>query len=158
MLRLADPKTSVTLIELFRERTRTVLIQDFANGGTLQGLLERRRGPLRESEVQLVMQKLTQGLNQLYQRKVIHRDINITNIMLHFKQLEPTEEELQDPELVKKMESKRKELVKDLTKVDFEVKITDYGLSRFLLKGERADTLCGKVEVMAPEAMEAGFD
>ena len=56
------------------------------------------------------------------------------------------------------MKLKRKELVKDLTKVDFEVKITDYGLSRFLLQGELADTPCGKAEVMAPEAMEPGFD
>lgn len=60
--------------------------------------------------------------------------------------------------MLAKLNLKRKDLVKDLTKVDFEVKITDYGLSRFLLKGESAETLCGKVEVMAPEAMEAGFD
>ena len=78
--------------------------------------------------------------------------------MLHFPELEPTEEELQDPELLTKMKAKRKQIVKDLTKVNFEVKITDYGLSRFLLKGERAETLCGKIEVMAPEAMEPGFD
>ena len=65
---------------------------------------------------------------------------------------------MQDPDLLAKLNLKKQNLVQDLTKVDFEVKITDYGLSRFLLKGERADTLCGKVEVMAPEAMEAGFD
>ena len=51
----------------------------------MQELLESRRTSLREPEVQLVMQKLTQGMNHLYERRVIHRDINITNIMLHFQ-------------------------------------------------------------------------
>ena len=53
---------------------------------------------------------------------------------------------------------KRKEFLTDLTKVDFEVKIADYGLARVLHKGELAGTPCGKAEVMAPEAMEPGFD
>ena len=51
ILQIADIETSVTLIEIFREEDQTILIQDFANGGSLNNLLDIRKAALPEAEV-----------------------------------------------------------------------------------------------------------
>ena len=57
----------------------------------------------------------------------------MNNVLLHFPELKPTEAELQDPQLLVKLEQKRQMLIEqDLSMVQFEVKIADYGLSRVL--------------------------
>ena len=71
------------------------------NGGTLSELIAyRKQAPLEEREVQLIIQKLAQCLNDIYEKNIMHRDINTNNVMLHFPDLEPTEDELQDPNLL----------------------------------------------------------
>ena len=48
---MADPETSVTLIEMIETQTRTILIQDFINGGTLNNVLAFRKTPFSEKEL-----------------------------------------------------------------------------------------------------------
>ena len=68
---MVDASTSVTLVELFRNADCTVLIQDFANGGSLNNLLDLRKSPLPEVEVQLIIKKLAYGLNSVYEKNII---------------------------------------------------------------------------------------
>ena len=57
------------------------------------------------------------------------------------------------------MEKRRKKLVlSDLSQEEFSVKIADYGLSCRLEKQTLAETPCGTLEVIAPEALNPGFD
>lgn len=87
-------KSSVTLVELIELEDRTILIQDYANGLSLNRLMGERNRPLREAEVQKIIKKLAKGLDVIYQLKIIHRDLNINNVCLHIPVLEPKEEEL----------------------------------------------------------------
>ena len=48
---MADPETSVTLIEMIETKTRTILIQDFINGGTLNNVLAFRKTQFSEKEL-----------------------------------------------------------------------------------------------------------
>ena len=69
MLKLAEKASSVTLVELISKVDRTVLIQDYANGGSLCSLMNTRgtRGfTLSEVEIQKVVKLLTSSLNMLY--------------------------------------------------------------------------------------------
>ena len=34
--------------------------------------------------------KLSKSLNMIYEKNIIHRDLNINNVMIHFPELEPT--------------------------------------------------------------------
>ena len=71
----------------------------------------------------------------------------------------PSQKELQDPELFANMAFKRKKLIQsDLSKTKFEVRIVDFGLSKFLPNKSLADTPCGTFEVIAPEALAPGSD
>ena len=85
--------------------------------------------------------------------------MNINNVVLHIPELEPTEEELQDPvSYFKKLRKETRHLLKDLTKVKFEVKIIDYGLSCILQSGKLADTPHGTIELIAPEVLDTSYD
>ena len=63
-----DPDTSVTLIELVTDPERYILVQDLANGDSLNYLIGCRDEPLVEREVQLIMKKLAEGVNALYEK------------------------------------------------------------------------------------------
>ena len=80
-------------------------------------------------------------------------------MVLHLPKLEPTGTDLLDPiSYLKKLAAQREVLLSDLTKVDFQVKIIDYGLSKLLFNGMLADTPHGTIELIAPEVLEAGYD
>ena len=108
LLGMADSFSSVTLIELIEtEPDHTVIIQDYANGGNLFHLMETRLAnsqTLNESEAQNIIALLSQSLNGIYQQNIIHRDLNINNVMLHFPKLEPSVPALQDPDIFEKLD------------------------------------------------------
>ena len=63
----------------------------------MNNLLDLRKAALPEIEVQLIIKKLVHCLNDVYEKKIIHRDLNINNVVLHIPDLEPAEDELQNP-------------------------------------------------------------
>ena len=84
------------------------------------------------------------GFDDMMSVLVIHRDLKLQNIMLHF----PNNEELLNmskPEMnawLKKI---------DLTKINFEVKIADFGFSKKLKRLDQINnTICGTPLYMAP--------
>ena len=85
----------MTLIELLQDSTKYILIQEYVNGGSLNSVIAARETQLTESEIQHILRKAADGLNELYKRNILHRDININNIMLHFPDIMSTTEELQ---------------------------------------------------------------
>ena len=137
-MRKTDPNTSTTLIELVTDPDRYILIQDLVNGGNLNYVLGCREFPLTEREVQLIMKKLAEGLNMIYKKQIIHRDININNVMLHFPDLEPSDDELQDPTLLVQLEVLKQKKIQNLIGENFQVKIVDFGLACHLNHGDFA--------------------
>ena len=97
----------------------------------------------------------------MYDRRIIHRDLNVNNVMLHIPELEPNEEDLKDLEeyLLEKLYPIREKMLKDLRNVNFQVKIIDYGISRTIDPGSVAETPCGTKELVAPELLQGrGYD
>ena len=56
----------MTLIELIIDPNRYILIQDLVIGGTLNNVLGCRQTPMKEQEIQLIVEKLAQGVNTNY--------------------------------------------------------------------------------------------
>ena len=124
-------------------------------------MLGIRGGPISEREAQIIIQKLAKGLKLLYDRRIIHRDLNVNNVMLHLPELEPNAEDLKDLEeyLLEKLYPAREKMLKDLKNVNFQVKIIDYGISRTIDPGSVAETPCGTKELVAPELLQGrGYD
>jgi serine/threonine protein kinase len=97
------------------------MIQDYCNGLNLATLL-KIRGCLTQTEVGLVLKSIVMGLADLWKVNIIHRDIKLPNIMLHF----PDNAELDQ---MPNRDKQRFLAVVDLTRVRFQAKICDFGLS-----------------------------
>ena len=58
-------------------------MQEYANGYDLAVLL-KVRGTIRQEEARLIIKQLVQGINDVWSLGIVHRDIKLANILLHF--------------------------------------------------------------------------
>ena len=69
------------------------IIQEYGNGCSILDLLNYRVkngvGPLSEVEANFLLKQLIAGVQDLYQNEVVHRDLNIKNVLIHFPDFEP---------------------------------------------------------------------
>ena len=63
------------------------LILEYANSFDLETLVEQR-GSLRQDEARIVMRQLVLGLKDLQSQQIVHRDLKLANVLLHFPYLE----------------------------------------------------------------------
>ena len=63
---------------------RYYIFMEFCNGSDLKELMEVRGWKLSPSTVQIIMRQLVNGFNDMMSVLVIHRDLKLQNIMLHF--------------------------------------------------------------------------
>jgi len=59
------------------------LFTEYCNGGDLIELLNSR-GKIKERDAQKMLMQLVQAFKVFFQNNIIHRDIKLENIMLHF--------------------------------------------------------------------------
>ena len=69
---------------------------EFSNGCSLSELLisKKVKYPFLEAEVNLVIRQVVQGVKALYEKTIVHRDLNIKNVLIHFPELQPNTKEL----------------------------------------------------------------
>ena len=73
---------------------------------------------------------MTECLGDLHVRNIQHRNLTINDVMVHFPELEPTMEEMQDPNVLSildRMEDQIIQSIQNLTDANFSVKIIDFG-------------------------------
>lgn len=63
---------------------RYYIFMEFCNGSDLKELMEVRQWKLSPAIVQIIMRQLVNGFNDMMSVLVIHRDLKLQNIMLHF--------------------------------------------------------------------------
>ena len=130
---------------------------EFSNGCSLSELLisKKMKYPFLEAEVNLVIRQVVQGVKALYEKTIVHRDLNIKNVLIHFPELQPNTKELQRQEdrFYRTELAKRLELLmsKPLTEVNFEIKIADLGMARTLSYGFHSESQVGTPGYYAPE-------
>ena len=65
---------------------------EFSNGCSLLELLNSRKEkypPFSEAEVNLVIRQVVQGVKALYDKTIVHRDLKLQNVLIHFPDLHP---------------------------------------------------------------------
>ncbi|CDW90577.1 UNKNOWN [Stylonychia lemnae] len=124
-------------------------------------MLKNAKGSLSEEDCRLILKQLVKGLRDLFDYDLVHRDIKLANILLHFNipdQLKISGDRYitQDDFLTMDQKDKLNFLkMVDLQSVNFQVKIADFGFSKFLdTKSQRSDTMCGTPLYMAPQLVE----
>jgi serine/threonine protein kinase len=79
------------------------------------------------------------GFCYLYSKRVIHRDVKLENLLIHFPN---------------RPDAKKFDIsTVDLDKEEFIIKIADFGLSRVLDADEMTQSKCGTPLLMAPEVL-----
>lgn len=151
----------------YKTHSHFYLFTEVCNGGDLS-LLKKSRpgGRLSEPECRILMKKLVSGLRDLYEFDIVHRDLKLANVLLHFPDHSSLGSGTTHPEVTKLMEciddenadDKKIDFLSkvDLTKVPFEIKIADFGFSKYLndSKDETSGTMCGTPLYMSPQIVD----
>lgn len=140
ILRNAEHEHCVSLYDIYRTPRWIVLIMERLEGGELFEQIAKKR-TLKELEAKHVFQQLVSGLVFLHGKKIAHRDLKPENVLIaKMRQADPPNE--------------------DCTLYD--IKIADYGLSKYNDEGEPLRSMVGTPQYWAPEMLKAkgrqGYD
>jgi serine/threonine protein kinase len=73
----------IKLFDLQRTENNFYLIMEFCNGGDLENLKDIR-GKFTEIEARIMLQQLVAGFKEIYKQEIMHRDVKLANILVHF--------------------------------------------------------------------------
>ena len=124
---------------------------DYCNGGDLENLKEIK-GRFSEPEARIILQQMVDGFKEIYKMNVMHRDLKLANILVHFPDLNM--EVKDDNSMISRTHQINNKLrTLDLLKTKIEIKIADLGFARELDHDDVTETVCGTPLVMAPEVL-----
>lgn len=133
ILKNVDHPNIIKLHEIKQTINNFYLVFDFCNGGGLSNCLEKYKKmtgkPFTEEIAQHILKKIVNGLYYLHKNKIIHRDLKLDNILVHF----PTDEDKNNFNLL-----------------STEIKIIDFGFARYLQQDDLAQSVLGSPINMDP--------
>lgn len=114
------------------------IITDLCNGGDLSTCLKQYKKkhngkPFPEKIVQFFMRQIVYALHYLHHKKIIHRDLKLENLLIHFEKEEDKE---------------------NLNYLNSTVKIIDFGFARYLENNNLACSVLGSPMYMEPSILK----
>ena len=93
------------------------------------------------------MRMVVLGIKDIWELSVIHRDMKLANIVLHFPD---------NPELNRMNRNEKKKFLQtvDFTKINFQAKIADFGLSTILDEYTKQLSICGTPLYSSPQLLK----
>lgn len=124
-LQMVNSENVIHQEEIIRTKSNYYCILEYANGGSLQSLLNlKTRFP--EKVAKECLRQIVAGCSALYKVRVMHRDLKLDNILVHFPN--------------RKGKISKEDLVGiDLETEKFVVKIADLGYAREFKKDQEDD-------------------
>jgi serine/threonine protein kinase len=136
ILRNVNHPNIIKLHEIKQTLNNFYLVFDLCNGGNLTNYLEKYMKnfgkPFTQEIVQHIMKQVVSGIQYLHNKKILHRDLKLDNILLNFDNAE-------DNEKFNLLKSK--------------VKIIDFGFARYLENDVLAQSILGSPLNMAPQIL-----
>ena len=136
-LSMINHKNIAKLDSYFVTENNYYLVMEYVNGGTLEECLQKYKlkfgKPFSEEIVQHLMRQILEALYYLHLNKIVHRDLKLENIMVHF-----------DNEIDKQ----------NLNMLKAKVKIIDFGISNHLNKKKLLQSVAGTLKNMDPAIIE----
>ena len=145
----------IKILGIEKTKNNIYLLLEYCNGGNL---LEYKKfyenyykTQINEIYIQKILKQLINGLEYMHNKKVIHRDIKLENIVINFSKYP---KKLKDKnEILKPIKLEETSLNED-----FQIKIADLGYAKDLSIDLTASTFCGTPITMAPETMDNQFN
>jgi len=118
----------IKLFEIKETKDKIILVKEYCNGGTLQNFLEKNI-PLSEEIVQFLMKQIIDAIKYLHNKKIVHRDLILSNIMINYED----ENDRINNNIIKS-----------------KIKIIEFELARYLQKGKLSEVWEGPVLTVDP--------
>ena len=129
-------------LDLLKTENNLYIFFEYWNGGDLKQFVRVNAGRINEKVVRVILKQIANGLNYLNEQNVVHRDLKLDNILLHFPgwkgKKQVTEEYLMNF---------------DFENDPFEVIIWDLGFAKVIQKEELTNSILGTPIYMAPEIL-----
>lgn len=77
----------IALKDVTKTHSNYYLAMELCNGGDLDNYRKARGGYLEEPEARLILRQILKGVAAIKQKNVMHRDLKLPNIMLHFSEI-----------------------------------------------------------------------
>ena len=133
ILKDANHPNIIQLNEIKKKEDKIYIVTEYCNGGTLAKFLEKyqadNKKALPEEIVQYVMRQIVEGMKYLNEKNIMHRHINLENILINYED---------------ENDKKNNNIMKA------KIKIIDFGFSTYLKKGELAKSTLGSPINMSP--------
>eukprot|EP00347_Sterkiella_histriomuscorum_P009526 403340869 len=155
-LKLVNSKHVIKVIKAYKTQSRHYLITELCNGGDLSSLIKARQ-TLPEDEAIIILKQIIQGLMDMGLANIIHRDLKLANILLHFP----------NRDLLSLKKEERVNFIQNVNLLheEFEIKISDFGFAKVqqpfdflnpdmpnnLPQLGRENTICGTPAYMSPD-------
>jgi len=137
-----DHPNILRFLEAKKTQNNIYIFMEFCNGRDLSTLLELKDGKLSENLVRKIIKQVASGLQYLNEKGVMHRDLKLANILVHF------------PEYSGKGSVSDVYIEEfDHEEEDIEIVIGDLGFAKSVQGGEITTSYCGTPLNMAPEVM-----
>jgi serine/threonine-protein kinase ULK/ATG1 len=136
----------LNFLEAKKTSNNIYIFFEFCNGGDLRRLLELKGGKFDEKLAKEIIRQIAEGLVYLDQNKVMHRDLKLDNILIHFPDYKG--EDSASDEYLKDF---------DIECDNIEVVIGDLGFAKALDAKDMTKSYCGTPLNMAPEIMNGKY-
>jgi len=97
ILQMLENEHIVQLKDIKATENHYYLIFEYCNGGDLSEYRKSKGGKISEKNVRFIFPQIVDGLNALYTKKAIHRDLKLSNILLTYPT--PAEQEQDKPKI-----------------------------------------------------------
>ena len=89
LLEIFNSENLISFYELVITRTHFYAFIEYCNGGSLFDLIQLK-GRLSELVARKILAQIIAGLSAMYEKEIIHRDLKLENILIHFPSLGST--------------------------------------------------------------------
>ncbi|KRW99188.1 Protein kinase-like domain [Pseudocohnilembus persalinus] len=128
--KLTHPSVMKTF-EFYSDENMFYIVSEYCEGGSLMDRLQQQE-LFSEKEAANVVKQLLEAINYSHSQGYMHRDLKLDNAVIDKKT--PSE------------------------KLDYSVKVIDYGCSTKFKKGQKFNEICGTPLYMAPELLKKNYD
>ena len=137
IMRMLHHPNIIELINVIEDENNIIIIMEYCNGGSLSECLERFNQKFKcgfpEEIIQHFMIQIVDALNYIHDKNIIHRDLKLDNIMVHF-------------------DNEKDRINFNIMKA--KIKIIDFGISKVLSSKNGFTNSCvGTLYYMPPEIL-----
>uniref|UniRef100_T1GS47 Protein kinase domain-containing protein n=1 Tax=Megaselia scalaris TaxID=36166 RepID=T1GS47_MEGSC len=115
----------IRMFDVQADKNHIYICMEYCDGGSFEDFLSAQK--LTEEMAKYFIPQICKGLEALHLNKIVHRDLKPDNILLKFQNVTGN--------------------------LEIILKISDFGVSRFILDGMNANTFAGTEVYMAPEVL-----